>query len=258
MRSGDTSFLPLSRRALISRVVATGVGGVVWSTLGSKIAGAQPSGLSQPGEDDLVNSVVTMGNNIADQPPLVQDWLKHSETNREGKTRLAQKQGFENDFHGQWANQREFVTPLNPLRTRFAIADSGTRYCLMGVFYHPWMHILGYAPNRTLNFWEVESLRPTTVFLERQFRLSRNGILAIAPFPDTPRISPTQVYSDGFARIVTDANLNPNNFILWYVRFYLMAVATSEGVQQPQPILAHAYTYGRSNDMQINYSVVRL
>ena len=254
MRSRETSLLSLSRRELISRVVATGIGGAVCSTFGSRPL------LGQPNTQALVNSVVAMGDNIAAQPPLVRQWLQNSETARGGRVlQQARNVGFDNDFHESYANQWEFIDPMQPAYTRFIVQDAGTRTCLMGVYYHPWMHILGYAPNRTLNYVESESLRPTTVFLERRFRLARNGVMAIAPFPDTLRMRPAQEHVDGFARIVLDANMNPNDFVLRYVRFYLMAVVSSYGTQEPQPILAHAYSYPRySRDLQLNYSLVRL
>jgi hypothetical protein len=187
---------------------------------------------------------------VVEQRELARDYLDSAQVVR------ANKSEFSSPTQAEWANDFAIQHPTGKypsFSTRV-----GAR---AGIGPHPWMHILPeYNPSVTLNVAEMESLQPTASFFQRQLSLYRNSVLVMAPFPDTPRLPAEQVHIDGFANIVHRANLNPDDYRLHYVRYYVMSVAGTNRPAKVQPLIAHAYT--RRDEIRIkenchiNYSLI--
>jgi hypothetical protein len=242
------SIISLSRRDLLAKTIATGVGGSLLSTFSADHAAAQ----TEADADLLRKGIVEWSERAADQPVLIKDWLAHSEVVK------ATKNEFASGVHGEWANDwvvehesKKYIRTA----TNFGRVDP----FWMGVVFHPWMHVIGYAPNRTLNIREVATLQQNTTFFERTLRFYSDDSLIFAPFPDTPRLDITTAHEDSFARIVMRSGQNPANYRLHYARFYVMAGRHGTQVP-PRPLIAHGYTLRTAinikQNLQITYSTI--
>src|SRR4051812_24109678 len=89
------SVFSLSRRELLSRLIAAGVGGTVLSTFPSS---QQLRAQTDEEAQNLIQKVGWMGENIAEQSEPVKEWLRNSSIIK------ATKREFETAVHGEWAN----------------------------------------------------------------------------------------------------------------------------------------------------------
>jgi hypothetical protein len=114
----------------------------------------------------------------------------------------------------------------------------------VGVAYHPWAHVSGYHPNRTLNAAEIE-------WLERVYTE-----MHVMPFPDTPRRAISSLHEDVFVNILQRANRNPSDYRIHYARYYVIAGTRGSRVV-PRLVMAFAYTLRTAVDikreLQISY-----
>jgi hypothetical protein len=226
------SLISLSRRELLARTIATGVGGLFLSSFGSRPAPAQSLTLAE----DLRKGVVSWNKQVAHQPPLIQDWLGHSEIIRATKNEFA-----DDSFHGEWANDYAYEHEEKKYVRGGTIFGAESNSWWMGIVYHPWQHIDGYHPFRTLNVVEKAAQYENRTFFERTLSFYQEGQMTFAPFPDTKRLRLTQVHYDSFYQIVRKANLNPDDYRLHYARYHVMA-GRAGGSIRPRPLIAHAYT----------------
>ena len=182
---------PLSRRDLFGRAMAAGVGITFLSSFHPGDGQAQ----SLEDAELLRRQLAEMNDRISDQSPLVQEWLRNSEIVKgaanqfdqhhhtaerqpiiaalmnlcdqllqephaaEAKRWLLQaelvkatKNEFSDEVQKEWANDWAIIGSF-----RIGSFRSETDFPVwFGITFHPWMHIDGYAPNRTLNTAEIE------------------------------------------------------------------------------------------------------
>jgi hypothetical protein len=243
------SIISPSRRKLLTKIVATGVGGAIFSTFDAGEADAQLVG----NPADLLQAVSFMNENIAENRTSAQEWLAGSEIIK------ATKNEFDSPIQAEWASDFSLRNERGFLKTN-ARFQSDTEQCQMGVSFHPLMSIIGYRPNLTLNIFEIKSLYTATTAYNNNIGLYSNDRMVLAPFPDTARLEIQPLYEDTFVRIVLMHNDDPNKYRLYYARFYVMCVATSTGKRKPQPILAHAYGLRNitniKEDVRISYTLI--
>jgi hypothetical protein len=235
-------FESSSRREFLARMIVTGSGGPILSIFNLRQAAAQIAFAYE----SLMMGVLFMAAKIARQAALGQLWLNNSEII------TASKNEFDSEIQAFWANDSIIVNrTAGPLHLDTPLQSSDGPL-LLGVNFHPWMSIVGYHPSVTLNTHEIASLRAATeLFTNAESGwLDQDGTMVIAPFPDTPRLSISQVHVDGFAAIVRKNNLNPNDYRLHYVRYYVMAIRQGGGRVRPQPIIAYAYTRRADADIK--------
>jgi hypothetical protein len=238
------SLLSLSRRDLLTRAIATGVGGITFSTF----CGGRTSAQSLTDPQQLRYGIEQWNDALSAQPLLIKNWMATSEF------RMASKNEFTSQIDADWANDWVVSNRSNTgarCNTLFGKNDSDL---FMGVEFHPWMHIDGYHPNRTLNTVEMAALDENKPFFEQTLNFFKDGRLFIAPFPDTPRLRITSAHEDTFVRIVRRANQNPDNYHLHYARYYVMAWWSGSRIT-PRPILAHAYTLKTAKDIKVELRI---
>jgi hypothetical protein len=243
------ALISLSRRDLLARTIATGVGGITLSTF----PGRPPLAQSLTDPQQVKSGISRWNDTTSSEPSLVKEWLANSEATK------ATKNEFDSGVHGEWANDWAVVNRSKTYARCSTIFGQLDNPYWMGVVFHPWMHVLGYAPNRTLNTTELATLYESQRFFDRTLNFFSDGQMVFAPFPDTPRIQISSLHEDSFVRILTRANVNPNDFRLHYARYYVMAGRRGSRTV-PIPLLAHAYTLRSATDikesLRISYTSV--
>jgi hypothetical protein len=162
------------------------------------------------------------------------------------------------------ANKLEFQQPIHAKYANDFVLQSTTELELnfsraavfLRVHGHPWMSITGYNPNLTLNNSEIAALLPMASFLDAQARFYNNNLIEAVPFPDTPRLEVQDMHLDLFERTARRANVNPRDYRLHYVRYYVLASAAGASQRMAKPLLAYAYSRNGSDDLRIDFSFV--
>jgi hypothetical protein len=191
--------------------------------------------------EELKQRVRWMGDHVADQAEPVESWLRRCEVIE------ATKKEFQDDGpHKFWANdyalrppeEREYLLASTPYYESTGGVGGRLR---IGVAFHPWMTVLPeYRPEVTLNTPEIDALYPAAEYF-RDVLLWEGGVMVYAPFPDTPRRTPSDDDQEAFARALSDQGDKPGNYTLHYVRNYVLSVRLG-GIQRPKALRGFGFT----------------
>jgi hypothetical protein len=199
--------------------------------------------------DDLKKTISDLSQSGAHASADVDQWLAQCTLEK------TQKQDLGGGLHADYANPFELRSKAGPLSLTFS---SGPPALLLADHPQPWMSIVGYSPNVTLNNAEIAALAPTAAFFDETLRLYKDKKMVFTPFPDTPRLPVKGEHDDDFKQKATNAKLNPKDYELKYVRYYLTGTVSTSGQNAAQVLMAYAYVRKGSEHLQISFSPLPL